>query len=305
MVCTKAIGVFPGSEFDAVEFLYGLGLLHLRRFPKKRDIVAGIRSKRKNRIRILIEQAKVYAVSLAAPHRLEDAGLLYRANLGKVKVHSLAEIEITQGVSTLVFLGVNWSFDELHKFALSAKNGGWKVFQLVHDLIPVLYPEYCSAGTIGAFEKFIDKTYAFVTHYLAVSECTKLDLQRYLRSLDFNVPIFTMLLAHEFGGYERRLPSLGVKPASAEDYILFVGTLDRRKNIEGILGAWGLLINKLGEKAPRMIFAGRLGWDSQAFVKRLESSPELQQKVEIIDSPTDQNLASLYLGCRFLLLPSH
>jgi glycosyltransferase involved in cell wall biosynthesis len=65
------------------------------------------------------------------------------------------------------------------------------------------------------------------------------------------------------------------------------------------------LIRDLGDQAPDLVFAGRLGWDSAAFSKALKSSPALSQKVRLVGAPSDSELAALYRDCLCLLLPSH
>lgn len=301
IVVTEAAGLFDDQEFDPLTVLAKLGLAQWRRFPKKRKIVARIGLKNPPRWRVLVEQAKIYTQTLMAPSRLRQAGLFDSPLAHKVRPVRLHAIAGGLAPASLVFLGTNWSFEHLHSFAEQTRQHGGRVFQLIHDLIPIHFEEYCSPNTRLTFSQFITGSCAFVTNYLAVSECTRNDLVTFLQDAGINVPVAVLPLAHEFGGYPReKLPS-----CDTGNYFLFVGTLDRRKNIEGILGAWRMLSEQMGAEAPRLVFAGRPGWDSADFMAALDADPKLCALIDIEDSPSDARLAHLYAGCRCLLLPSH
>ena len=307
IVATHASGLFSSGEFDPQWLLQSLGMVACRRFPRKRQIVSTMGLIGAGRVQILAAQARVYSKALFAPTTLVDQGLLEQpAPRRRPKVRELRPVSRSEQPASLVFLGTNWSFGHLHKFAAGAKADGWVVMQLVHDLIPLLHPEYCSPSTQADFGRFIGCSTEFVSHYLAVSECTRRDLDRYLAARQTSIPVSVMPLAHEFGGHSREggAPKRRIAAVSAP-YVLFVGTLDRRKNIEGILDAWSILIRDLGDQAPDLVFAGRLGWDSAAFSKALKSSPALSQKVRLVGAPSDSELAALYRDCLCLLLPSH
>jgi glycosyltransferase involved in cell wall biosynthesis len=305
IVSTPASGLFAAGEFDPEWLLQSLGIVTGRRFPRKRQIISTLGLAGAGRARVLAAQARVYSQALFAPKVLVDEGLMERRVLRRrPKVRELKPVNRDMMPASLVFLGTNWSFDHLHRFAMDAKEDGWVVMQLVHDLIPLLYPEFCSASTQSDFCRFIGRASDFVSHFLAVSDCTRRDLVTYMSERGHDIPVAVMPLAHEFGGHDRAVRARG-SSAGVSPYVLFVGTLDRRKNIEGILAAWSRLVDDLGDRAPDLVFAGRLGWDSAAFSKLLKSSRNLAQKVRLVGAPSDSELASLYQNCLCLLLPSH
>jgi len=55
---------------------------------------------------------------------------------------------------------------------------------------------------------------------------------------------------------------------------------------------------------PQLIFAGKYGWKIAAFLAKLESNPALKEKVTILSSPSDRDLAFLYQKSLFTIYPS-
>jgi len=96
-----------------------------------------------------------------------------------------------------------------------------------------------------------------------------------------------------------RLDRLGV-PAQ---YLLFVGTFEPRKNVAGLLNAYGILRESEKDKPP-LVLAGRRGWlfdETLAQVDRLG----LRDHIVFLDTPSDDDLLALYSGAMALVLPSH
>jgi len=91
-------------------------------------------------------------------------------------------------------------------------------------------------------------------------------------------------------------------PARDAGYILFVGTLEPRKNIQGLLAAYRLLIDRQ-PGLPNLVLAGHVtpaasGWVSEAL------APPLGGRVDVLGYVTDDRREELYRGARMLVLPS-
>ncbi len=94
------------------------------------------------------------------------------------------------------------------------------------------------------------------------------------------------------------LASLGiVKP-----YVLFVGTLEPRKNLRRLLGAWASLPAAL-RQAHQLVIAGGKGWGG-VDVPQLVQALGLGDAVLVLGYVSDAQLAGLYAHARFLAMPS-
>jgi glycosyltransferase involved in cell wall biosynthesis len=96
---------------------------------------------------------------------------------------------------------------------------------------------------------------------------------------------------------------LGTGPNIPQDgYILFVGTLDLRKHVGSLLDAYILARSRV-PGLPKLVIAGAMRPDAQAWVARWKSPP-LDGHVEYRGYVDDAAREALYAGARLLVLPS-
>jgi glycosyltransferase involved in cell wall biosynthesis len=94
------------------------------------------------------------------------------------------------------------------------------------------------------------------------------------------------------------LAGLGVR----QPYALFVGTLEPRKNLRGLLAAWACVPEET-RRGRQLVLAGGGGWggiDLSALLRELK----LEGQVIRTGYVTDRQLATLYAHARFLAMPS-
>lgn len=88
-------------------------------------------------------------------------------------------------------------------------------------------------------------------------------------------------------------------------FILFVSTIERRKNHEVLYRAYHLLCaaNK-GENLPLLVFVGMLGWGIRDLMSDIDLDPLTRGKIRILNSVSDGELSALYRHCLFTVYPS-
>jgi glycosyltransferase involved in cell wall biosynthesis len=92
-------------------------------------------------------------------------------------------------------------------------------------------------------------------------------------------------------------------PASGDQpYMLFVGTLEPRKNLERVVGAFSLL-HARHEVGHRLIIVGNPGWKDRRIRAAIADSPSAA-KIEMRERLDDRTLRGLYAGADFLVAPS-
>ncbi|MFC7607559.1 glycosyltransferase family protein [Teichococcus aestuarii] len=88
--------------------------------------------------------------------------------------------------------------------------------------------------------------------------------------------------------------------------MLFVSTIEGRKNHLMVFGARLTLLRRLGPGAvPLLVCVGRPGWRAEAALALLDSVPELRARVRLLHDVPDPLLAALYRKCLFTLYNSH
>ena len=86
------------------------------------------------------------------------------------------------------------------------------------------------------------------------------------------------------------------------DHILTVGTVEPRKNIDGLLTAYSLLSNKAD--IPPLVIAGKDGFRADEY-KKLSVELGLEYKVSFTGYISDEKLADLYSRAYCLIHPAH
>jgi alpha-1,3-rhamnosyl/mannosyltransferase len=82
-------------------------------------------------------------------------------------------------------------------------------------------------------------------------------------------------------------------------YILFVGTIQPRKNLSGLLAGYRQLLAS-GDIAEHLVLAGPLGWDYHEVIAAF-SAPGLAGRVHHLGFVSDKDLPWLYAGARLFV----
>jgi glycosyltransferase involved in cell wall biosynthesis len=206
-----------------------------------------------------------------------------------------------------------------------AKLRGLHVHTMVHDLIPITAPELVPQLNQLTFHEWLRASEFYTTQYLTNSEATRQDLDHFCGTYGIEQPVNVIRLA------QARLPAmtqhatgpllqnvdLGAYPGIATEsldariqaitsypFVLCVGTIEIRKNVWRLATVWDRLRRKEGINLPKLVFAGKSGWMKQDFDALLAATGNIFGWVEIIESPSDAELAHLYRKCQFLVMPS-
>ena len=301
--------VFDESEFDTGRFLARLGLWKGGLFPAKHDVRRYLQPYNSQKIKRGLLKAWVYISAIFFRSQLRRMGMDPRTDLLREPKQNSVPLKKLQPGDAYVFLGANWSHPEILEFGRKHSDSGGVVMQMIYDLIPYLAPDYC-ANLGNRFESFLNLTPTYANRFACISDWTKSEYVDFLASSGLTRPVVTVPLAHEFDGFARNqdVTSADSRQALAlahQDFVVCVGTIERRKNGANLLKAWGELIKKRGaDRVPTLVFAGKMGWKSSEFAAILDASSDLQDKVLVFSTPSDRDLAYLYCKCRFSIYPS-
>lgn len=207
----------------------------------------------------------------------------------------------------VVILGATWDFPDYMEALLSLKRAiSFDVSVLVYDLIPIKTPAYVADGMSVLFRNWLDGVYRLADHLVAISEHTATDVREDLARLGYGTPVSVAPLAHEFMAGEDTGGQLRVSTLNDTDrpYVLYVGTVEARKNLLGLLRVWKALAEEMKLDTPRLLIAGKLGWGIDDFLALHRQSAGLDGLVRLVDRPGDAELAHLFRNCLFTVFPS-
>jgi len=210
-------------------------------------------------------------------------------------------------------LGAPWIYPDfpglLH--ALQVRHGV-RTALLLYDLIPLLRPEWCANDLVRQFIPWLSGTLPLCDSLMAISRHTASEIEQWaLRAgIRLNRPVQPVLMGSGFGadGVQAELRPPGLpRPKS---YVLFVSTLEARKNHMLLLRVWRALLDEelAGRRpvgsVPQLVFAGRIGWLVSDLLQQLENASWLGGRVRLLRDPSDAELRALYGGCLFSIFPS-
>ncbi|WP_162265589.1 glycosyltransferase family 4 protein [Legionella santicrucis] len=172
---------------------------------------------------------------------------------------------------------------------------------MVHDLIPLHYPEYCSPGRGQEYLSMFNCLTNYAHGILTNSQATLEELQSFAVSQRKQLPPTRAVLLGSDLHLNLATPS--TVPPLSQPYFVILGTIEPRKNHLLLLQVWRRLVEQLKEKTPRLVIIGKRGWELENIVDYLERCEILRELViEVLVN--DNDLASYLCHARALLFPT-
>jgi glycosyltransferase involved in cell wall biosynthesis len=135
----------------------------------------------------------------------------------------------------------------------------------VHDLTPLLRPEWHTLKNRLGLRPFLGPTVSRARRLAAVSESTRMDLVR-----RFPLAEGKCVVVHN-GVIAASPVSDAAPPNEGRPYVLYLGTLEPRKNLPRLVTAMESLWDRRPD-FPDLVMAGGTGWGLPGFERRLASS---------------------------------
>ena len=177
------------------------------------------------------------------------------------------------------------------------------VFTL-HDIAYLRYPQYHLLQNRLFLNWMMPRFLAQADHIIAISESTRRDALQQYRLDPAKITVIPEGVEPRFAPAVEANQLDAVRRAYdlPERFILFVGTIEPRKNLPALLEAYAALRPKHPEVG--LVIAGGKGWLYQSFFDRL-SALGLQQVVKLTGFVPDQQLPALMNAAEVFAFPSH
>ena len=168
---------------------------------------------------------------------------------------------------------------------------------LIHDVIPLEYPQYQRPGTVEPFRKKVQLAGQYADRIIYNSADTRTRTEAILQGWG-HVP--EAIVAHL--GTMPPVPDASQLPEGLPPkgpYFVTVGTIEPRKNHAFLLDIW----DALGADAPPLLICGNRGWNNDAVFARLDKLPA-NSPIQEVSGLNDAALAALVQGATGSLFPS-
>lgn len=206
-----------------------------------------------------------------------------------------------------VYLNAAQHLFEYHHFFkwMTARPDVTPVF-VVHDLLPLDYPEYFPRGYKTRFQRRVETMFrhgrAFITTTNAVRERLLVEMESRGQPL---VPIHVAPLPSSLNN------STSDDHTDAEletvPYFVTVGTIEPRKNHLMLLNIWRQLAEASDNSCsvPKLVIVGGRGWENEQVIDKLDRSMLIRPHVLEGAGLSTTGLIRLVANARALLMPSH
>jgi glycosyltransferase involved in cell wall biosynthesis len=206
-------------------------------------------------------------------------------------------------------------FWEQSGFPAAAKKGGAKLAHIpyfapvfrplgipqvvtIHDVIMLALPEYRQKASAQLYTGLVSQAARRADAIITISEWSKRDIMEHLRIPEERITVIREAAAPTLTRETNpeRLRAIRAKYGLGQRYVLNVGGLDVRKNIERLVGAFAAVYHEMREPDLRLFIAGdhtKLGMATYPDWRPLAESLGVGQQIVCARVP-EADLAALY-----------
>lgn len=180
----------------------------------------------------------------------------------------------------------------------------------VHDLAFKRYPETVTLRTRRYLEYRMKKTIKRADKIVVVSKFTADELTEL-----YGVPrekiavIYNGVDFNKYNGSVARKKSdavLGKRELRYGEYLFYLGTIEPRKNISRMIGAYAACVKRLkaeGRTVPPLVLGGKLGWYYDGILERIKSEG-MEEHIKLLGYVDEDEKPALYSGALAFVFPS-
>lgn len=218
---------------------------------------------------------------------------------------------VDEGWKECYFLSKLAAIDIVHSFysPIMLKYPDLKTVLTIHDLSPLANLEWFDNNQ-NVFELFnvsVRKSVHLVDKIVADSKHTKGSIVDIYNVPEEKIEVVTPAIAFEMiqpditNEYMQKIKQ---KFSIADNYILSICTLEPRKNLISLIKAYDIYRENNKESNIQLVLAGRLGWNYDNILQRIESS-RFSDDIILTGYITDYEMNALYKGATIFVYISY
>ncbi|MFH5181189.1 glycosyltransferase family 4 protein [Paenibacillus sp. TAB 01] len=200
--------------------------------------------------------------------------------------------DLMSGKKVDIFHGTNFTYTPVLK---------GKHVITIHDLAYMHYPEATSERILKHHSKWVPYSAQKCDYIIADSIQTKRDIEELLRIPESKISVVP-LAADEHFRYIDNCPDILKKYDLPSKYVLFVGTLEPRKNLIGLLKSFLLLKNQY-DIEEKLVIVGARGWKFTPIFDWVKEN-QLENEVVFTGFIDDTDLPAIYSAATLFVMPS-
>ncbi|MEI8338946.1 MAG: glycosyltransferase family 1 protein [bacterium] len=175
-----------------------------------------------------------------------------------------------------------------------------KSIVVIYDTAYLDVPQYVAPRLIKYLSRFVPRSAKKASKIITISEYTKKSLMRHYGLGSEGIVVINPAVNHNIFRERSRseIDKVKAKYGIKKEYLLYLGTIEPRKNIEGIIDAYSGLDESI-KNEYELVLAGGKGWLDDEIQKKISSNIN---KIGYVD---EADIPALYSGAKIFLYPSH
>lgn len=165
-----------------------------------------------------------------------------------------------------------------------------KIYNFIYDLVPIVLPQFSHIDTVRNFTTYLYAVYRYSDMVFFDSRSAEKDFLnvKFKIANTRNISSKVVKLGADIFITDSKISNNLLK----KKYILFVGTIEPRKDQSLLLDAF----EKLSQKHLdiNLIFIGRPGWNNDQLIERIKKHPLLNKRIFWPENISDEELVQFY-----------
>ena len=176
---------------------------------------------------------------------------------------------------------------------------------LIHDILPVLYPQFFRKENVDVFLKNIPYIVKWADGILSVSQSSLDAIANYGAHLGCQ-PMYNHF--HPGADFNLETETIGVVRPLFKDIFngsvtyLMVGTIEPRKNHRYVLETFRRLWDNNVD--VKLCIVGKVGWKCKETIEEIYASPQFKERLFMISDATDEELNYCYNNAKAVIIAS-
>ena len=181
-----------------------------------------------------------------------------------------------------------------------------KAVVFIHDLSFIYFSQYTQHKNLPYMQKFVPYSVEHSSHIITISESTKNQIIEHYKADPAKISIINPAVDNTvyYPRPAKEIAAVRRKYGLPKKYILYAGTLEPRKNIEGILRAYADLDSKIKSRYG-LVLAGGRGWKDESIIRTMDKLKKNGENILHTGYVPDEDFPAIYSGAELFVYPSH
>jgi glycosyltransferase involved in cell wall biosynthesis len=181
--------------------------------------------------------------------------------------------------------------------------GGCPTVLTIHDLSLLLYPATHEERRVSRARRRLPLMSRQATMIITPTNAVKTEVCEHLRVPADNVVVVNEAPRRSFQPMPLEQASTTVRKLGLdEEFILYVGTIEPRKNLITLVKAFEEVLRSTALR-PQLVIAGKKGWLTEELFTYIETA-KLGDRILLTGYLDDDELRSVYSACRVMVYPA-